>query len=195
MIPRNPKVDAYLRSAGKWRAAMERLRAIALDAGLTEELKWRQPCYTFQRKNVAILQGFQETCALMFFRGALLKDPEGLLERPGPNSHAARRMVFTGVDAVVEREGRLRGFLADAIENERSGRKVAPRKDGGKLPAELEEMFAKVSGLERAFRALTPGRQRAYVLHVSGAKQAATRRSRTEKCVPRILAGKGLDDA
>lgn len=190
----NPKVDAFLESAEKWREEMETLRGIALDCGLSEELKWGQPCYTFGQSNVAVLQAFKQQCALMFFKGALLKDPDGLLERPGRNSHVARRMVFSSNREVVEMEGRLRAFIADAIEIEKAGLKVAVQRGPEPVPAELEEMFGEVSGLKKAFGALTPGRQRAYILHFSGAKQSKTRRSRIEKCVPRILDGRGLRD-
>jgi uncharacterized protein YdeI (YjbR/CyaY-like superfamily) len=143
---------------------------------------------------VAIIQGFKEQCAFMFFKGALLQDPEGLLERPGANSHAARRMVFSRDGEVAGMEDRLRAFIAGAIEIEKAGLKVEEKRGSELLPEELEEMFGEVPGLKDAFRALTPGRQRAYILHFSGAKQTRTRRSRIEKCVPRILAGRGLRD-
>ena len=188
------RVDAWLQNAEKWRGEMQALRRIALDCGLEEELKWGKPCFTFAGGNVAILQGFKERCALMFFQGALLDDPDGLLERPGANSHIARRMTFSSVGEVVENEDRIRGFLAAAIEAEKAGLKVEVASRPEPLPAELEEMFGEVAGLEKAFAALTPGRRRAYVLHFSGAKQSKTRRSRIEKCVPRILEGKGLRD-
>ena len=173
---------------------MEKLRGIALDCGLREELKWGKPCYTFEQNNVAILQPFKDRCALMFFKGALLKDPAGLLERPGANSHVARRMVFSNVGDVVEMEGRIRAFIADAIEIERAGLKVEVKAGPEPRPDELEEMFGEVPGLKKAFDALTRGRQRAYILHFSGAKQSGTRRTRIEKCVPRILDGRGLRD-
>lgn len=188
------KVDAFLKKAGKWRAEMEARRRIALDCGLSEALKWGKPCYSFNEGNVAIIQPFKERCALMFFKGVLLKDPEGLLERPGPNSHAGRRMLFSTVEEVVRMEPRLRAFIAEAIEVEKAGLKVEGRKDTAPIPHELVEMYQKVPGLKAAFGALTPGRQRAYILHFSGAKQAETRRSRIEKCVPGILEGKGLND-
>jgi uncharacterized protein YdeI (YjbR/CyaY-like superfamily) len=190
----NPKVDTFLENAGKWREEMEKLRSIALDCGLGEELKWRKPCYTFGQGNVAIIQPFKEKCAFMFFKGALLEDADGLLERPGENSHAARRMMFSSVGEVIEMEDRLRAFIADAIEVEKAGLQVEAKKSPEPLPEELDAMFAEVSGLKKAFEALTPGRQRAYVLQFSGAKQSKTRRSRIERCVPRILAGKGLRD-
>ncbi|MHA3772344.1 YdeI/OmpD-associated family protein [Verrucomicrobiota bacterium sgz303538] len=190
----NPKVDQFFTSAKKWREEMERLRRIALNAGLAEELKWGKPCYTYNDGNVAIIQGFKEQCALMFFKGALLKDPDGLLEAPGEHSNVARRMVFSSVGGVAEMEARLRAFIAQAIEIEKAGLKVEVQKKPEPLPEELEVMFEEVSGLKKAFGALTPGRQRAYVLHFSGAKQSTTRRSRIEKCVPGILDGKGLND-
>jgi len=190
----NPKIDAYLKRAKQWRREMEALRAIALDCGLGEELKWGKPCYTFQRSNVAIIQGFRERCAFMFFKGALLKDTDGLLEPPGKNSHVARRMVFSSVDEVTAREKRIRDFIAQAIAAEESGRRVKVKKNPEPVPAELEAMFEEVPGLKQAFGALTPGRQRAYILHFSGAKRSTTRRSRIEKCISRILEGKGLND-
>lgn len=173
---------------------MESLRRVALDCGLEEELKWGKPCYTFGKSNVAIIQPFQEACALMFFQGALLDDPDGQLERPGPNSHAARRMMFSGVDEIVERDKHLSQFISQAIEFEKEGRKVGERQQVEPYPEELNEMFGEVSGLEEAFSALTPGRQRGYLLHFSGAQQAKTRRSRIRRVVPRILGGKGLRD-
>lgn len=190
----NAKVDAFLKNAEKWREEMAALRAIALDCGLGEELKWGKPCYSSKQDNVAIIQPFKDRCAFMFFKGALLNDPDGLLERPGRNSHAARRMMFSSIEEVTHMGPRLRAFIAEAIEVENAGLKVPERKDTTPIPAELIEMYDKVSGLREAFRALTPGRQRGYILHFTGAKQAKTRTSRIEKCVPRILEGKGLHD-
>ena len=191
---KNAEVDTYLKNAGPWKKALTELRRIALDAGLEEAFKWRQPCYEAAGTNVAILQGFKNRCALMFFQGALLKDPKGLLEPPGRNSQVARRMVFTGVDEVLANEKALRRFLAEARKLAVSGAKVETKPDPDPLPDEMRDLFREVKGLQRAFEALTPGRRRGYVLHVSGAKQAKTRRARIERCVPRILAGKGLDD-
>lgn len=190
----SPEIDRYLEQADKWRGEMRQLRRIVLDCGLAEGLKWGKPCYSFEQGNVAIIQPFKDRCALMFFKGALLEDPEGLLDRPGPNSRAARRIEFTGVDEVVEKEDRLRGFIADAIEIEKAGRKVEAKTGSEPIPDELEDAFGEVPGLEKAFRELTPGRQRGYILHVSGAKRSTTRKSRIDKCVPRILEGKGLRD-
>lgn len=190
----NLKVDAFLESAKEWRAEMERLRWIALDCGLNEELKWRLPCYTYEQSNVAIIQNFKEKCALMFFKGALLTDAEGLLEKPGKNSRVGRRLVFSSVDEVDEMEDRIRDFIAQAIEIEKAGLEVELDTKPEPVPHELKETFEETPGLKKAFEALTPGRQRGYILHISGAKQSKTRRSRIEKCVPRILDGKGLRD-
>lgn len=194
MKPMNPKIDSFLRDATKWREEMERLRAIALDCGLSEELKWGKPCYTVNQGNVAIIQPFKEQCAFMFFKGALLNDPEGLLKRPGQNSRAARRLMFSSVDQVARMEPRLRAFIAEAIKVENAGLKVQGKKNPEPMPDELGEMFEKMSGLKEAFEALTRGRKRAYILHFSGAQQSKTRMSRIEKCVPRILDGRGLND-
>lgn len=190
----NAKVDAYLKDAKKWREEMAALRRIALECGLSEELKWGKPCYSFKKGNVAIIQPFKDRCAFMFFKGALLNDPDGLLERPGANSHAARRMVFSAAEEVVRMGPRLRAFIAEAIEVENAGLKVPEREDPAPIPDELVEMYERVAGLQEAFGALTPGRQRGYILHFTGAKQARTRTSRIEKCLPRILRGKGLND-
>ena len=191
----HPQVDAYLRTVGRWRAELEMLRAIVLDSGLTEEFKWRQPCYTLQQKNVVILGDFKEYCAVGFFQGALLQDAAGVLHRPGGNTRAARMLRFPGVGEVAEREPLLRTYLREAIDVERAGLKVDFARDRElEVPEELRRRFAELPGLEAAFAALTPGRRRAYVLHVSGAKQASTRASRVDRCVPRILAGKGLHD-
>jgi uncharacterized protein YdeI (YjbR/CyaY-like superfamily) len=190
----NPKIDAFLRDATRWREEMERLRAIALDCGLAEALKWGKPCYGVDQGNVAIIQPFKERCAFMFFKGALLNDPEGLLESPGRNSQAARRVMFSSVDQIARLEPRLRAFIAEAIEVESAGLQLPAKQAPEPMPDELGATFARVSGLKQAFEALTPGRQRAYILYFSGAKQSKTRMSRIDKCVPRILDGKGLNE-
>lgn len=190
----NPTIDAFMKRAKAWREEMESLRRISLGCGLDEKLKWGKPCYTFEERNVAIIQTFKDQCALMFFKGALLKDTDRLLERPGQNSHAGRRMVFSSIGEVVQKEGPLRAFIAEAIAVEKAGLKVEVKKNTEPFPDELKEMFREISGLEKAFGALTPGRQRAYILHFSSAKQPKTRRSRIEKCVPSILGGIGLRD-
>jgi len=190
----NPKVDAYFSKTKTWRDEMERLRAILLGCGLTEELKWGKPSYGFEGGNIAILQPFNESCALMFFKGALLKDPNGLLERPGENSHAARRIKFTSVREIDRAESSVKAFVREAIAAEKAGLKVEARKEPEPVPAELQEKLDRIPALKKAFAALTPGRQRAYLLHFSAPKQSKTRASRVEKCMPQILAGKGLND-
>lgn len=195
MTEKNPKVDAYVGRAERWRDETEALRAILLDCGLSEELKWGKPCYTFQGRNVAIIQGFKPHCALMFFKGALLRDPEGVLVKQGENSQAALRMEFTEVGQVKAMEPTLRAYLGEAIEVEKAGLEVPLREKRQLVPPdELLDAFDETPDLKAAFDALTPGRQRAYMLHFSGAKRSATRAARIAKCVPRILAGKGLTD-
>jgi uncharacterized protein YdeI (YjbR/CyaY-like superfamily) len=191
---KSPQIGAFLSKAKKWRDEMEKLRAIALGCQLTEELKWGKPCYTFQGSNVVIIQGFKEFCALLFCKGALLKDPKGLLEKPGENTQAARRISFTSVAEIVEVETALNAYIKEAIEAEKAGLEVEYKKSPEPLPEELQEKFTEMPALKKAFHALTPGRQRAYILHFSAAKQSQTRASRIEKCAPQILAGKGLND-
>ncbi len=188
----NPKVDAYLRKAEKWQKEMEKLRRISLDCGLTEELKWGKPCYTFQQSNIVIIQGFKEFCALLFCKGALLTDPKGILKKFG--WQAARRIPFTNVREIVEMEPILNAYIYEAIEMERAGLKVNFKKDLEPIPEELQKKLDEIPALKAAFEALTPGRQRGYILYFSRAKQSKTRESRVEKCVPQILKGKGLND-
>ncbi len=191
----NPKVDEYLRNAQKWRKELETLRRILLDCGLTEELKWRSPCYTFQKKNVAIMGELKDCCTLGFFKGALLKDAKGLLEKPGENTQAARRMRFVQVEEVLKRERALKAFVREAMKVEEAGLEVEFKKTSEfEFPEELQKRLEKDPALKKAFERLTPGRQRGYLLHFSSAKQAKTRESRIEACVPRILEGKGLRD-
>jgi len=191
----NPKVDEYLGSAKSWQKEMERLRKLLLGCQLEEDLKWGKPCYTFENNNVAILQGFKESCALMFFKGALLTDPDSILERPGDNSQAARRIMFTSVREISGMESQLKDFILQAIDVEKAGKKVKLKETKEfAVPEEFQYKLKQMPSLKKAFDALTPGRQRAYLLHFSGAKQSSTRASRVEKCVPQILAGKGLND-
>lgn len=190
----NPKVDAYLRAEKNWSEVLKELRALLLAAGLTEEIKWGKPTYTHAGGNVAILQPFNESCALMFFKGALLKDPRGLLERPGEHSHAARRIVFTGADQVAAASTAIKGWISQAIAAEKAGLDVPGERKREPMPAELAAILKRDPALKQAFAALTPGRQRSYILHVSTAKQAATRSTRAEKCAPGILAGKGFNE-
>src|SRR6266436_6688197 len=191
---RNPKVDGYLRRAKKWQEEMEKSRMIMLDCQLTEELKWGKPCYTFQKSNIVIIQGFKEYCALMFCKGALLNDPNGILKKPGKNTQAARQIRFTNVREIVEMEPILRAYICEAIEAEKAGLKVNYKKKPERIPEELQNKLDEIPGLKTAFDALTPGRQRGYILYFSAPKQSKTRESRVERCMRQILNGKGLND-
>jgi uncharacterized protein YdeI (YjbR/CyaY-like superfamily) len=187
---RNPTVDGYLRRAKKWQKEMEKLRRISLACGLTEELKWGKPCYTFQKSNIVIIQGFKEFCALLFCKGALLKDRHGILKKFG--WQAARRIPFTNVREIVEMEPILKAYLHEA--KEKAGLKVNYKKKPERIPEELQNKLDEIPALKTAFKALTPGRQRGYILYFSAAKQSKTRESRVEKCVQQILKRKGLND-
>ncbi len=188
----NPKVDEYLRKTKKWQQEMEKLRRISLVCGLTEELKWGKPCYTFQESNIVIIQGFKEFCALLFCKGALLKDPNGVLKKFG--WQAARRIPFTNVREIIEMEPILRTYIHEAMEAERAGLKVNFKKNPEAVPEELQNKLNENPALKAAFDALTPGRQRGYILYFSGAKQSKTREARVEKWMRQILDGKGLND-
>jgi uncharacterized protein YdeI (YjbR/CyaY-like superfamily) len=190
----NPKVDEYLGKAKKWQEEMEKLRMIILDCQLTEELKWYAPCYAFQKSNIVIIQGFKKYCALMFCKGALLNDPNGILKKPGENTQAARQIRFTNVREIVEMEPILKAYIYEAIEAEKAGLKVNFKKNPEPIPEELQNRFDEIPALKTAFDALTPGRQRAYILYFTAAKQSKTRASRVEKCMQQILNGKGLND-
>ena len=191
----NPKVDAYLKKAKKWREEMQKLRAILLDSPLMEELKWGKPCYTFEKGNVAILYGLKESCALGFLKGALLKDAKGILIKPGENSQSGRWIKFTSVQAITGMKPVLKAYIQEAIAAEKAGLKVDfKEKHELVFPIELQNRLDKNPALKAAFAALTPGRQRGYNLYFSGAKQSQTRESRIEKCLPQILRGRGLHD-
>ena len=191
----DPKVDEFLRKAAKWQEETAALRRILLDCGLDESLKWGKPCYACRQGNVAIIQGFKDTCALMFFKGALLQDPGHILEPPGANSRAARRVTFTGAREIREREPLLKAYIHEAVEAEKAGLKVQAGKDASLVfPKEFQAKLEEDPALQTAFEALTPGRQRAYHLYFTAPKRSATRTSRVEKCIPRILEGKGLND-
>jgi uncharacterized protein YdeI (YjbR/CyaY-like superfamily) len=191
----NPKVDAFLKREGKWRSELEKLRAILLASDLTEDLKWGKPCYALDGKNVALIHGFKEYCAVLFHKGALLKDPAGILVQQTPNVQSARQVRFTSVKDVTRLARTLKAYVDQAIAIERAGMKVAPRKtEDYPLPEELESKLGGNAKLRKAFAALTPGRQRGYLLHFSQPKLAATRIARVEKNIPRILEGLGLDD-
>lgn len=190
-----PDVDAYLADARRWHDETVALRAVVLGAGLDEAIKWGKPCYSFQGGNVAIIQPFKPHLALMFFKGTLMRDPEGLLVPQGENSQAAMRVEFTSVDEVAARADAVRALLAEAVELERTGAKVAFRERAAlELPEELVDAFDANPNLRSAWDGLTPGRQRAYVLHIAGAKKAETRAARVAKCAPGILAGKGFGE-
>ncbi len=194
MSRRNPKVDAFLSKSQKWQQEFRELRRISLDCGLTEELKWRLPCYTFQKSNIAIIQGFKEYCALMFFKGVLLHDANGILIPPG-NSQAARQIRFTNAQEIVEMESILKAYIYEAIEVEEAGLKVNLKQTTDyAIPEEFQSKLNENSALKTAFDALTPGRQRAYIYYFSQPKQSKTRESRVEKYVQQILNGKGLND-
>jgi uncharacterized protein YdeI (YjbR/CyaY-like superfamily) len=191
----NPKVDGYLRKAKKWQEEMEKLRKIILDCGLTEELKWGHPCYTFQKSNIVLIHGFKEYCALLFFKGALLKDANGILVQQTKNVQAGRQIRFTNVREIVELEAILKAYIHEAIEVEKAGLKVNFKKTTEfQIPEEFQKKLDEIPALKTAFNALTPGRQRGYILYFSAPKQSKTRKSRVEKCMQQILNGKGLND-
>jgi uncharacterized protein YdeI (YjbR/CyaY-like superfamily) len=191
----NPKVDAYLSKANKWQEEFEKLRMIILDFQLTEELKWGVPCYTFEKRNIVLIHGFKEYCALLFFKGALLNDTKGILIQQTENVQAARQIRFTNVREIVEIEPILKAYIYEAIEVEKAGLKVNYKKTTEFIiPEEFQNKLDEIPALKTAFNALTPGRQRAYIHYFSAPKQSKTRESRVEKYLQQILAGKGLDD-
>lgn len=191
----NSKIDEYLSKAKKWREEMEQLRTIVLDCQLTEELKWGQPCYTLGKSNIVLIHAFKEYCALLFFKGALLKDAKGILVQQTENVQAARQLRFTSVKEIEKLKTAIKAYIKEAINVEKEGLKVDFKKtDEFSVPEEFQHTLKKNVALKKAFEALTPGRQRAYLLHFSSAKQSKTRESRIEKCIPQILSGKGLND-
>ncbi|MGZ7828165.1 YdeI/OmpD-associated family protein [Bacillus subtilis] len=191
----NPKVDEFLSKAKKWKEEFEKLRTIILDCELTEDFKWMHPCYTYNNKNVVLIHGFKEYCALLFHKGALLQDTDGILIQQTENVQAARQIRFTNVQEINELENILKVYIHEAIEVEKAGLKVDVNKNIElNIPEELQNKFDEIPALKTAFEALTPGRQRAYTLYFSQAKQSKTRESRVEKYVQKILDGKGLKD-
>ncbi|HSY28925.1 MAG TPA: DUF1801 domain-containing protein [Burkholderiaceae bacterium] len=191
----NPKVDAYLSRAKTWREEQAALRAIALDCQLTEELKWGQPCYTLGKSNIVLIHVFKEYCAMLFFKGALLKDAKGILVQQTENVQSARQIRFTSLQEIVKLEATVKTYIREAIKVEKSGLKVELKKtEEFKVPEEFQYQLDRVPALREAFAALTPGRQRAYLLHFSAPKQSKTRESRVEKCIPLIFDGMGLND-
>lgn len=208
MTQTNPEVDPYFtEGCGRcplggtpeckvhaWTEELIQLRRIVLDCGLTEELKWSVPCYTFRRGNVAVVSAFKEYCSLSFFKGALLQDTEGILHKPGENTQSARLIKFTRVQDILDMEGTLKAYIHEAVEVEKAGLEMPFKKEPEPMPEELEKKLAENPELKSAFEALTPGRQRGYILYFSQPKQSKTRGSRIEKCIPKILDGKGLHD-
>ncbi len=191
----NPKVDFYFDKEKKWQKEIGQLRMIVLDCGLTEELKWGCPCYTFQESNIVLIHVFKEYCALLFFKGALLNDPNDILIQQTKNVQSARQARFTNVQEISKMEKILRTYIYEAIEVERAGLKVKLKKTSDfKIPEEFQHKLDKMPALKKAFNALTPGRQRQYIFYFSQPKQVKTRASRIEKSIQQILDGKGLND-
>jgi uncharacterized protein YdeI (YjbR/CyaY-like superfamily) len=191
---RNPKLDAYFDKLKQWKEEFQLLREIVLDCGLVEDFKWMHPCYTYEGKNIVLIHGFKNYCALLFHKGALLKDPRGILVQQTKNVQLARQIRFTGLEQIQKLRPVLKSYIEEAIEVEKSGLKWEPPEKAEPIPEELEKKFEEVPGLKAAFEKLTPGRQRAYLLHFSSAKKPETRLNRIEKYIPHILSGKGMND-
>src|SRR6266496_3351542 len=191
----NPKVDWFFDKATKWQKEYEKLRAILLDCGLTEELKWGCPCYMFEKRNIVLIHGFKEYCALLFFKGVLLNDANGILIQQTENVQTARQIRFTNLKEIVKMKPILKAYIYEAIEVEKAGLKVNFKKTTEFIiPEEFQDKLDEIPALKTAFDALTPGRQRAYVLYFSAPKQSKTREARVGKCMQQILSGKGLND-
>jgi uncharacterized protein YdeI (YjbR/CyaY-like superfamily) len=195
MTGTNPKVDAFIERADKWREEFKKLRAIVLDCGLTEELKWGVPCYTLENHNIVLIHGFKEYCAILFVKGVLLKDAMGILIQQTENVQSARQVRFKHVDEIEEMEPVLKAYIKEAIEVEIAGLKVTHKQTSDyKIPEEFQNKLDTQPALKTAFEALTPGRQRAYIFYFSQPKQSKTREARVEKYMQQILDGKGLND-
>jgi uncharacterized protein YdeI (YjbR/CyaY-like superfamily) len=191
----NPKVDFFFNKAEKWQTELEQLRMIILDCGLTEELKWGVPCYTFQKNNIVLIHGFKEYCAILFHKGVLLSDANGILIQQTEHVQAARQIRFTNPQEIIKMETVIKTYIYEAIEVEKAGLKVELKKTTEfNMPEEFQQKLDEIPALKTAFKALTPGRQRAYLLHFSAPKQSKTRESRVEQCMSKILIGKGLND-
>ncbi|HYD20160.1 MAG TPA: YdeI/OmpD-associated family protein [Flavipsychrobacter sp.] len=188
------RVDAFLDKIENWRQETEKLRKVLLSCGLDEALKWGKPTYTYEGKNIAVIQGFKEYFALLFINGYLLSDPEGILVKMGENTVVGRQLRFSNVKEIIKMAPVIKAYIYEAIEMERSGIKLPKEKREVPLPAELQKALKENIALKTAFKALTPGRQKAYIFYFSQAKQSKTREARIEKCIPKILQGKGLDD-
>jgi uncharacterized protein YdeI (YjbR/CyaY-like superfamily) len=184
-----------LKQAKKWRTEMEELRRIVLECGLSEEVKWGWPCFTFQESNIVLIHGFKEYCALLFFKGALLKDREHILVQQTENVQATRQIRFTNIREIEKMEAVVKAYIREAVDVEKSGLKVQLKKTSEfKMPEEFKSKLDETPALKTAFYALTPGRQRGYIFHFSAPKQSKTRTARVEKYMPQILKGKGLND-
>ncbi len=190
----NPQVDEFLSKTGKWQSALEQLRMIMLDCGLNEAFKWGVPCYTFQQSNVVLIHGFKAYCAVLFHKGALLKDTHDVLIQQTKNVQSASQIRFTSVKEITEMQPVLKAYIYEAIEVEKAGLKVNFKEQPEPLPEEFQHQLNENSALKKAFEALTPGRQRAYNLYFSQAKQSKTRQARVERYMPQILNGQGLND-
>jgi uncharacterized protein YdeI (YjbR/CyaY-like superfamily) len=191
----NPKVDFYFIKAKKWKKEFETLRSIVLDCQLTEELKWGNPCYTFERKNIVLIHGFKDYCALLLFKGALLKDPKGILVQQTENVQSARQIRFTNVQEIIKLKATLKSYIYEAVKVEEAGLKVDFKKTSDfEVPEEFQSKLDKNRALKNAFSSLTPGRQRAYLFYFSSAKQSKTRAARVEKYMDQIMDGRGMDD-
>lgn len=192
---KNPKVDFYFNKAKKWQTEVEKLRTIILDCGLTETLKWGVPCYTFENHNIVLIHEFKDYCAVLFFKGVLLKDKSGILVQQTKNVQAARQIRFTTASEITKLKTTLTAYIKEAINVEKAGLKVSLKKTTEfTMPEEFQTTLKETPGLKKAFQALTPGRQRGYLLYFSSAKQSKTREARIDKSVLRIFDGKGLDD-
>lgn len=194
MNGRTPKVDFFLSKAEQWREEFAALRAVVLDCGLTEEFKWMHPCYTLDNSNVVLIHGFKKYCALLFMKGALLKDTKGILIQQTENVQAARQIRFTNVREILKMKPTLKAYIKEAIELEKAGLEVKYKKTSEfTIPDEFQKQLRDNHALKTAFEALTPGRQRGYLLHFSASKQSNTREARIEKCIPLIFDGIGLN--
>jgi uncharacterized protein YdeI (YjbR/CyaY-like superfamily) len=194
MTKKNPEVDKFLSNDPKWYEEIEQLRLICLDCGLTEEWKWDKPTYTYDEKIVVVVQGFKEYCALLFFNGYLLSDPNGILIKTGENTVVGRQIRFKNVREIFDLEHTLKEYIHEAIKVEKSGLKNEVKKPELQIPEELQNKLDTIPDLKKAYNALTPGRQKRYIIHINQAKQSKTREDRVLKCMPQILAGKGMND-
>ncbi len=191
----NPKVAFFFNDNSQWQSAYALLRSILQECPLTEELKWGTPCYTYNNSNVVLIHGFKDYCALLFFKGALMPDPQGILIQQSANVQSARQMRFTSAQQIKDMQASIKAYILEAINVEKSGQKVSLKKtEEYTIPEEFQAILNTDKHLATAFKALTPGRQRAYLLHFAAPKQSKTRTARIEKCIPAILDGKGLND-